>query len=248
MTIKSVFKTLLASLLLVVPTIQAAMLDFEGFANGQIMDVEYQPLVTISAFNNDSGQSGVPNYAVIFDTGTPTHDPDLASPFYSSQSDLDNKINPYDPGNVLIIQENDVGCGDGVCDNPDDEGSRPAGYISFDFHQTIELLSIDFFDIESPENGTSPNNRIDIWDGNDVFVGTIGHTPNTGGDRLWQQLLLDSTVHPELLNVGRVDVYFGGSGALDNLTYNVVPVPAAIWLFGTALIGLVGFGKRRKAA
>ena len=25
-----------------------------------------------------------------------------------------------------------------------------------------------------------------------------------------------------------------------------VPVPAALWLFGTALIGLVGFGKRRK--
>ena len=28
----------------------------------------------------------------------------------------------------------------------------------------------------------------------------------------------------------------------------VVPVPAAVWLFGTALIGLVGFSKRRKAA
>ena len=27
----------------------------------------------------------------------------------------------------------------------------------------------------------------------------------------------------------------------------VVPVPAAIWLFGTALVGLVGFSKRRKA-
>ena len=27
-----------------------------------------------------------------------------------------------------------------------------------------------------------------------------------------------------------------------------VPVPAAIWLFGTALLGLVGFGKQRKAA
>ena len=26
-----------------------------------------------------------------------------------------------------------------------------------------------------------------------------------------------------------------------------VPVPAALWLFGTALIGLVGLGKRRKA-
>lgn len=28
----------------------------------------------------------------------------------------------------------------------------------------------------------------------------------------------------------------------------VVPVPAAVWLFGTALIGLFGFGKRRKTA
>jgi len=29
---------------------------------------------------------------------------------------------------------------------------------------------------------------------------------------------------------------------------SVIPVPAAVWLFGTAMIGLVGFGKRRKAA
>ena len=28
----------------------------------------------------------------------------------------------------------------------------------------------------------------------------------------------------------------------------VVPVPAAVWLFGSALIGLIGLGKRRKAA
>ena len=28
----------------------------------------------------------------------------------------------------------------------------------------------------------------------------------------------------------------------------VVPLPAAVWLFGTALLGLVGFAKRRKAA
>ena len=28
---------------------------------------------------------------------------------------------------------------------------------------------------------------------------------------------------------------------------SVIPVPAAVWLFGTALIGLIGFGKRRKS-
>lgn len=37
---------------------------------------------------------------------------------------------------------------------------------------------------------------------------------------------------------------------IDRLQYgiNPVPVPAALWLFGTALIGLVGFGRRKKAA
>ncbi len=30
-------------------------------------------------------------------------------------------------------------------------------------------------------------------------------------------------------------------------TLNPVPVPAAVWLFGTALVGLIGFSKRRRA-
>lgn len=32
------------------------------------------------------------------------------------------------------------------------------------------------------------------------------------------------------------------------LATSVIPVPAAVWLFGTALIGLVGFSRRKKAA
>ncbi len=35
---------------------------------------------------------------------------------------------------------------------------------------------------------------------------------------------------------------------LDNLEFSAVPVPAAVWLFGSALLGLLGWGKRRKAA
>ena len=34
---------------------------------------------------------------------------------------------------------------------------------------------------------------------------------------------------------------------LQSGSISVVPVPAAVWLFGTALIGLVGFGRLRKA-
>ena len=40
----------------------------------------------------------------------------------------------------------------------------------------------------------------------------------------------------------------GYGAALDNVSVTgVVPVPAAIWLFGSGLLGLVGFARRKKA-
>ena len=36
--------------------------------------------------------------------------------------------------------------------------------------------------------------------------------------------------------------------AFDNIVVSPIPIPAAIWLFGTALIGLFGFNKRSKSA
>ena len=39
-----------------------------------------------------------------------------------------------------------------------------------------------------------------------------------------------------------------GSVEVSRQAPGVIPVPAAIWLFGTALLGLVGLGKRRSAA
>lgn len=41
---------------------------------------------------------------------------------------------------------------------------------------------------------------------------------------------------------------WGNYPHLDNVSVSAVPAPAAIWLFGTGLIGLIGFSKRRKAA
>lgn len=41
------------------------------------------------------------------------------------------------------------------------------------------------------------------------------------------------------------ETYFG-YGKLHSVS--AIPIPAAVWLFGTALLGLVGFSKRRKAA
>ncbi len=50
------------------------------------------------------------------------------------------------------------------------------------------------------------------------------------------------TAYTSVPNVGSYKVTYDFSRP------SAVPVPAAVWLFGTALIGLVGFGKRKKAA
>jgi hypothetical protein len=52
------------------------------------------------------------------------------------------------------------------------------------------------------------------------------------------------------MNVGSYTWTWGRYNTADSLTLNVgslnpVPIPAAIWLFGTVLIGLVGFSKRK---
>ena len=44
--------------------------------------------------------------------------------------------------------------------------------------------------------------------------------------------------------LSRVQKKLGGVG----LTITAVPVPAAVWLFGSGLLGLAGFARRRTAA
>lgn len=52
------------------------------------------------------------------------------------------------------------------------------------------------------------------------------------------------------LSVNEVSDAFANSLAIDDLvdaSVSVVPVPAAVWLFGSALLGLIGIGRRRAA-
>ena len=214
----------------------AAVIDFESYSSGTIIDSEYTSLLTVSAINASSG----PDVAVIFDTTNPTGgDADLGGPFGTNDSSLSNN---YSPGNVLIIHETN-NCNAFTCEDPDDEGSRNAGTFFFDFASVITLESIDFFDIETVE-GT--NNEIKLFDkdDNELLPNTF-FVPDTGGDNMWGQLLFGVD------GVKRIELNMGGSGAIDNITFTAaempqVPVPAAIWLFGSGLIGLVGFARRKK--
>jgi len=65
------------------------------------------------------------------------------------------------------------------------------------------------------------------------------YTPDTAGDNMWDQLAFN------VEGVKRIELNMGGSGAIDNITFSVVPIPAAVWLFGTGFIVLAGLARRR---
>ena len=97
------------------------------------------------------------------------------------------------------------------------------------------------------EGGTFSNQSTYTGAGVTTFIdiGLLGYDPWTD-DRC-------SVSSPETLSVACQTLPTNLTNGYYSVTYDwtetsAVPVPAAIWLFGTALVGLVGFGKRRKTA
>ena len=80
-------------------------------------------------------------------------------------------------------------------------------------------------------------------------------TVNLTEDPTFSSALAFSAVMPETAGTFRVNSP-GSYGFTDDVSMfytwefevAAVPAPAAIWLFGTGLIGLIGFTKRRKTA
>ncbi len=165
---------------------QASVITFDELANGEIVNGQYQLShgVSIDGTNVRLGQN---NLAVAFDTSLiNTQDPDLESPFSNINQP---NLGIANPGNVLIIHENPNSCNGLICNNPDDEGRRPAGFFTINFSSSVYLESIDFFDIELAENGYTAQNAIHLFDAqnNEIFP-TDFYTPHTGGDNTWDRL------------------------------------------------------------
>lgn len=88
----------------------------------------------------------------------------------------------------------------------------------------------------------------------DFFFDVTGKGPSDMGWTMesWSFVADDTSATLQFLSLTEANGLLEGWGAaIDNvavLAANAVPIPAAVWLFGTALIALVGFSKRSKAA
>jgi hypothetical protein len=244
------FAGVLALLFSPATPVLALTLDFEDRAHGDVVSNQYQEDgvdIVVDNVNRDH------DIGVAFDTGTSGNvDVDLEGPFSVGN------LGGIDLGRILVINQNDEGCDDGVCDVPDDEGRRPAGTITLDFDFLLSSFGLDLIDIDSTaaERGSiafflgdssTPLLAVDFESlfcpaGGGPFCDPSLVAGNRSANRV--QPFTEQAVGSAF---DRVVIAMGGSGGVDNLVATPVPEPATLALAAPALALLALAARRRRA-
>lgn len=225
------------------PSLASALtIDFEQFRHGEVIgfgDVDER--VTIDVWNRTRDF----DLAVVFDSeASGTRDRDLEAPWrVGNLVDVDPPL-----GQMLIIQENDSGCSEigDICRHPDDEGRRPAGWLSFGFELPTPFIGFDLIDVDDAmaERGelvlTDSLGVSVVFEFEDLLAGLV--IGDNSANRIAPILATDHG----LVDIETARFEMGGSGALDNIEYGVVPEPGTAILMGIGLVGLTWAGRRQR--
>ncbi|MEL6499624.1 MAG: hypothetical protein AAF937_11655 [Planctomycetota bacterium] len=221
----------------------AQTFTFDAIAHGEIVSNQFAPAMTIA------GQNFHRSFDIVagFDTGmTGTSDPDLQGPPWSGGnlaiSDTETAL-----GTAIILAENDLDAnGDGILDDPDDEGKRPAGLIDLGFASPIPVFGLDIIDIEGRVREFS---SLEFFSGG-ALVGTVAfedfEDPSSPyfdasvvfGNNTANRISPIAATDFGVLGFDRVVINVGGSSAYDTF---VVPAPAS-----AAVLGLSGLAAARR--
>jgi len=137
-------------------------------------------------------------------------------------------------GLVLIVQENPTGADREP--NPDD---RIGGTFIFDFLTPTFLTSVTLLDIDS--NGAASNIEFTSIFADGSPTSTVSSVPFSGTTGNNSLITFDFDQAP----LTEFRIKLPGSGAVAELNYTVVPLPAGAWLMLTGL-GALGFAARRR--
>jgi len=196
-----------------------------------------QAVVTDLAVNGGFETGDTSNWTTFLNPPNQTLTVDNTSPFAGS---FNGVLNNTDPGTAAVIKQANLGVGlltpgDAVTVSFYARGSAANGGVHF-----AELFS------EVAPSGTS---KSEILGGGPLFPAS---------STTWQFYTFTTTLGPDVSN-GLTLQFNAATGAIagstslleiDNVSIqaNVIPVPAAVWLFGSGLVGLVGVARRKKKA
>ena len=109
--------------------------------------------------------------------------------------------------------------------------------------QTLNTTAGSYYELTFTETQTSSGYQefAVLWNGAQIFFNNVGN--DTSNNYIFTNLLATDTQTVFSFN-NRNDAAYN---VLDNVSVSAVPVPAAIWLFGTGLLSLTGFSRKRNA-
>ena len=267
MTYKNYCKSSLTALALAVtvafaPTSSAALTtytqNFEGMTPNQGFSDPTIPFV------NDLDADGWQIFGFTYDS----------NPYNNPSANITGQYGPFpaangDPGSIQGVATNQGGPsqGDVVLSKYSDynnQAGQLAGYVSASTYQeqvigTGDVGSTWRFSYDAKIGNLEGNSSafaymlaLDFTDGGESF--NSNDTTNLPID--WGSYTVDLLISPDMVGdtlsfgFGAVSTNNEGSGVFyDNLSFArvaPVPVPAAVWLFGSGLLGLVGVARRRK--
>jgi hypothetical protein len=174
-------------------------------------------------------------------------------------------------GSGSISHPNLAGSVKGLTDNPSSQENNTSNLISSSLQTWVAAFNSDLNNFivpgATPQAGYVAGGQTYKWSygsvGGNVW-GAGGTTANGGSTNCYQQcpdqsgIGLDTSAVLYGLtgngNTGQLQSYILGNlvltsaGTLETLGSSPVPLPAAVWLFGSGLLGLAGVGRRRAAA
>jgi len=262
---KSTFTALaLASTVTFSPTSISALAtytqNFEGMTPNQgFSDYTLQP-----PFINDLAADGWQIYGILYETNP-----------YTGPANILGQYGPFEaangePGSIQGVATGQGGPTQGEVvlakyTDYNNQDGLATGYVAASTYQEQQIGvedvgSIWRFSYDAKKGNIEADSSAlayiltqDFTEGSEIFLSN----DSTNLPVEWGRYYIDFLITPELvgdnLSFGFVATATGNNGSgifYDNIVFaevSPIPVPAAVWLFGSGLIGLIGVARRKKA-